>query len=96
MKIDANILVETAKNKGLKFEYYSLKFDRWSDEIGDEFLGKTFVQIEVKKNVWYTWRDYGDFLSFKGRYNQINGATQKTFRVEQNAFYSMGLSEFKY
>tara|TARA_R110001599_G_scaffold196722_1_gene393250 strand:+ start:117 stop:395 length:279 start_codon:yes stop_codon:yes gene_type:complete len=92
MRIDANILVETAKNKGLRFEYFSLKFDRWDDEVYPE----TIIQIEVKKNVWYTWVYSSDYLMFKGRYNQVNGATQKTFKVEQNAFYSMGLSEFKY
>ena len=94
--INANQLIEAAKNKGLKFEYFSLKFDRWDEEIGNQYFAETFVQVEIKPSVWFTWIDHGDFLHFKGRYNQVNGASQRTYRIENNAFYSIGLSDYKY
>lgn len=82
-------LVTAAKRKGFKFEAFSTKFDRWGDQITEQ----TYLQIQIGKSVWYTWMSFkdDDYLFFEGRYNQNNGAHQKTFRKEFKALNILGI-----
>ncbi len=83
-----DILINAAKNKGLKYDTWSAKFDRWG-----ELVEITYVQINTQKHVWCTWAIYKNenFAFFEGRYNQVNGALQKTYKKEINAYKILGI-----
>lgn len=95
-------LVKAIEEKGFRFEIYTNVFNRWGDEVTPE----TFISVELKPYIWFTWsfhtflntetwnRKYNEenqYLDFKGRYNQNNGATQKSIRKEWKALEQLGL-----
>jgi hypothetical protein len=91
-------LVQAAQSKGMKFEAFSRVFDRW----GERVIPETFIQINTKDYFWSTWSslilvdaDKVDEvrLSFKERYNQANGSSQKTWNKEFGELVALGLVE---
>jgi hypothetical protein len=88
-----NEIVEAAKNKGFQFETYTSFSDRW----GEHVLPVTVLSIKLEDHVWYHWDVLPEYYNrfdmfFNGRYNQVNGATQKTFKKEYKAFKLLGIN----
>lgn len=87
-------LIQSAKNQGFRFESHSTFSDRWGDV---NYINDTFVSIEIEKFVWYTWMVSGanhedlSYMRFNGRYNQLNGVTQKTYSKERKALKALQL-----
>lgn len=89
-------LFNAAIAKGFKVEAYSYVFDRWGDRDGEE----TILSISNKDAIWFTWvgsiiTDNEPLMFFHGRYNQNNGATQRTYKKENNMLFDLGLRSIK-
>lgn len=85
-------LTESAKNKGFKIESFTNIFDRF----GDMGTMETTLSIKLEDYVWYTWTIWSEDVDdrdmfFEGRYNQCNGAKQKTYKKERKALEILGL-----
>lgn len=90
-------IYNAAIEKGFKIEAYSNVFDRW----GDRGIEETTVQVSNKFAIWFTWSGYpiaGEepYMFFRGRYNQNNGANQKTFKKERSILFDLGLVDMKF
>lgn len=87
-------IVEYALKNKLSFECFSVCRDeniRW-DENASFDRGESWVGLELKKDVFYWWKQsnfydetYEPYLFFVERYNRVNGASQKTFNKEWQA-----------
>jgi hypothetical protein len=82
----------------MKFEAFSVVFDRW----GERVIPETYIQINTKDYFWSTWStpifdtdnyDEERRMSFKERYNQANGSSQKTWNKEFGELVALGLVE---
>jgi hypothetical protein len=96
-----NNLIQAAYKKGFKIESFTNIKTRW----GTETTPRTIISIEIQPFIWYTWEmfvywndDFSErvfneeqYMFFQGRYNQTNGASQKTFRRERKGLSLLGL-----
>lgn len=87
-----NEIIEAVKNKGLQFDTYTSFLDRW----GENEIPITTLSIKLEKDIWYHWDVLPEYaekstMNFKCRYNQTNGATQKSFKKEFKAYRLLNL-----
>ena len=86
-------LVEAAQNKGLKFEFYSLAFNRYGDTYFDGYQ-KTKFMFEYKGNYFWFW-GYSfrgnEFVFFQEKFFPATGKFYKTYNKEIEALKILGL-----
>tara|TARA_R110000782_G_scaffold98188_5_gene183425 strand:- start:2626 stop:2907 length:282 start_codon:yes stop_codon:yes gene_type:complete len=84
--------IQSAQDQQLTFDAYTVKFDRWGNEINISYFGFT-----TNNDVWYWFHAYnlGDGWSndlfFDHRYNRINGHIIKSYKQEKKAMALLNL-----
>ena len=88
-----NELIEAAQKKGLKFEFYSMAFDRNGRTIFKNRQVTKFM-FEYKGNYFwfrgYTIMDY-EVVFFQEKYFPATGKSYKTWKKKNEALEILGL-----